>query len=135
MRCVPSGRAHARPGPATARSGPATARPGTATARPGTAGGAPGAGLTGGTVRAAWGRRAARRPWPGPRPGGVRHLLTAKAIRACSSPCLTLPVVLITSSFHDPPTRTALATAHALSLVSRLGQMSATCWELPPEAS
>lgn len=63
---------------------------------------------------------------PDERPA-VAYLLIAKRIRACSSPCLIFPVTLITSSFHEAPTRTALATAQPLSWVRRLGQMSATC--------
>lgn len=71
----------------------------------------------------------------GRRAPGTFYLLTAKRIRACSSPCLIFPVTLITSSFHVSPNRTALATAQPLSWVSRLGHMSATCCELPPVAS
>lgn len=63
------------------------------------------------------------------------YLLTAKRIRASWSPCLILPVTLMTSSFQVLPTRTALATAQPLSVVSMLGQMSATCCVLPPVAS
>lgn len=108
-------------------------------------GGVQGAGRPGLVVRmrpAGPGRQAApgssgSGPGPRPRPSAVErassyvltanYLLTAKRIRACSSPCLIFPVTLMTSSFQLPSTRTALATAHPLSWVSRLGQMSATC--------
>lgn len=56
-----------------------------------------------------------------------RYLLMAKRIRACSSPCLIFPVSLITWSFQPAPSLIALATTQPLSLVTRLGQMSATC--------